>query len=261
MYKYILYTKQDSVATITFNSPETRNAFVIPMREELVQALDDAEKDKEVRVVILTGAGDKAFVSGANMKEFLTMTPDDMMQRAYTLGSLGMFKKVEDFEKPIIAAINGFCLGAGSELTMCCDLRIAAESAKFGQPEANLGIIPGCGGTQRLVRLVGMTKAKELCFIGEPIDAKEAERLGLVNKVVPLAQLMETAMAMAKKIAAKSPLTIKILKRSMNLSWQSPLDVGLAYESLAMASTLCTQDVQEGINSFFEKRPATFKGK
>ncbi|MHC1585281.1 MAG: enoyl-CoA hydratase/isomerase family protein, partial [Candidatus Syntropharchaeia archaeon] len=197
----------------------------------------------------------------ADISIFKTMTPTEYMDFAYRLGGLGLYKKIEDLSKPVIAAINGYALGGGCELAMVCDIRIASENAKFGQPEINIGIIPGAGGTQRLPRLVGAGIAKELVFTGDIIDAKEAERIGLVNRVVPADKLMETVMEIANKIKKKSPLILKIAKKVINQGMETDLTAGLEYESKMLAICFSTEDQKEGVNAFFEKRKPEFKGR
>ncbi|MBI4267014.1 MAG: enoyl-CoA hydratase/isomerase family protein [Chloroflexi bacterium] len=261
MFDNILLNKEGDIATITINRPEVRNALDIKTRQELRVAVEDVAEDDSVRVVIFTGAGDKAFVAGADITSFKGLTPAMHLGNAYTVGSLGLFQKIRQMDKPTIAAINGYCLGGGCELAMCCDIRVAAENASFGQPEINIGVIPGAGGTQMLPRLVGIGKAKELCFTGDIINAREAERLGLVNKVVPAEKLQEEVLNLARRIAGKSPLILKYLKRSLNMSLQTNLDNGLAFETETMATCFATEDKDEGVTAFLEKRKPQFKGK
>lgn len=261
MFNSILLDKQDMIATITFNKPEQRNALDVSIRQDFVSALDQLAADSEVRVLIVTGAGDKAFAAGADIKAFSSAKVTDTLDKAYALGSLGMFKKLENFDKPTIAAVNGVALGGGCEFAMCCDIRIASETARFGQPEINLGIMPGAGGSQRLPRIVGLGRAKELCYTGDIIDAAEAYRLGLVNKVVPADKLMATARELAAKIASKSPLVLKYLKRSLNMSWQAELDPALAFETYAFSACFAAEDKDEGVRAFLEKRKPVFKGR
>lgn len=261
MFTSILLTKEERIATITLNKPESRNALDVSTRQDLLAALDQLAADSEVRVVIVTGAGDKSFAAGADIKAFVGAPTSEMLDRTYGLGSLGLFKKLENFDKPTIAAVNGYALGGGCELAMCCDMRIASETAKFGQPEIALGIMPGGGGTQRLPRLIGLGRAKELCFTGDMIDAKEAERFGLVNKVVPPDRLMAVAKEVAAKIASKSPLALKYAKRSLNMSWQMELDAALTFEAYSFGACFSTEDKEEGVKAFLEKRKPVFKGK
>jgi len=261
LYKNILLKKEEGVATITVNRPEARNALNIETRQELLSALDDIAKDDSIKVAVLTGAGEKAFIAGADIKVFQEFNAPSVLDYSYELGSMGLYRKVRELEKPTIAAINGYALGGGCEIAMCCDIRIAAENASFGQPEINIGIIPGGGGTQLLPRIIGIGRAKELCFTGDMIDAREAERFGLVNKVVPLDKLEEEVMNLAQKIASKSPLILKYIKRSINLSMQTGLDAGLAFESQTLSTCFDTEDKEEGVSAFIEKRKPQFKGK
>ena len=258
--KCTIYEKEKNIATITINRPDKRNALNRESREDLIQILEDVRSDKNIRVLILTGAGEKAFISGSDITELKELSPLQMQEFMTTIGQQ-LYTDFENLDIPLIAKINGFCLGAGLELAMCCDLRIASVNAKLGQPELNLGILPGGGGTQRLPRLVGVGKAKELIYSGDLIDAKEAERIGLVNKVVPLDKLDETAKELAGKITSKSPITIKLAKKAINKGMQAPLDVGLGYEVGAQCLSFSTEDHLEGLNAFLEKRPAKFTGK
>jgi enoyl-CoA hydratase len=255
-----LYQKEGSIATITINRPDKRNALNRETRRELRSILDDVAADKELKCLIVTGAGDKAFISGSDINELREYSPLELNEFMATLGQQ-LYNSFENLEIPVLAMINGAALGAGLEIAMTCDLRIAAENAKFGQPEIFLGIIPSGGGTQRLPRLVGMTKAKELIYTGDLIDAREAERIGLVNKVVPLDKLKETTKELAAKIVSKSPITIKAAKLAMNKGTQFPLDIGLAYEAAIQCLCFTSEDHLEGLNAFLEKREAKFKGK
>lgn len=261
-FENIILEKKERVAKITINRPEARNALDMKTREELLVALDDVEKDDKVRVVVFTGAGDKAFVSGADIRIFEDKGPVEMLDFSYSpLAGSMIENRLQEMGKPVIAAINGFALGGGCEFAMGCDIRIAAENARFGQPEINIGIMPGAGGTQRLPRLVGVGKAKELCFTGDIIDAQEALRLGLVNKVVPLDKLEETTMELARKIANKSPLMLQYIKRSINMSQEAGLSSGLAFEIQSLSTCFGTKDKEEGVAAFLEKRKPKFKGK
>lgn len=253
LFEMILLDRTEGIATITFNRPEAMNALNIQTRAEFSAALQELSQDDTIRVVILTGAG-KAFVAGSDIKEFDRTTPYD----AHNIVRLGQL--VENFEKPVIAAVNGFCLGGGCEIAMGCDLIIASEKAKFGQPEINLGIIPGGGGTQRLQRLIGPARAKELIFTGDLIRADEAYRIGLVNKVVPMEELIPTAMEMAGKIASKSPAALKLAKSAINRGMRTNLETGLAIEYEMYSLSLTLEDKKEGVAAFLEKRTPVFKG-
>jgi enoyl-CoA hydratase len=252
--------KEKGIAKFTINRPEARNALNRGVREELRNAMEDIKNDPSIRVLIITGAGDKAFISGADITELKEATPIEMEERACTLGQQ-LFTDVGNSDIPVIAMINGFCLGGGCELAMACDIRIASENAKFGQPEINIGIFPGGGGTQRLPRLVGWGKAKELIYTGRIIDAAEAERIGLVDKVVPPDKLEETVNQLAETIASKSPLIIKLVKKAINSGMYADLTAGLSYERDSFALCFATEDHKEGITAFLEKRKPEFKGK
>jgi enoyl-CoA hydratase len=215
-------------------------------------------EDETVGVVIFTGAGDKAFIAGADIAEFAGRTA--ITQRDVMLGR-SLFTAIDAFPKPVIAMINGYCLGGGNELALACDLRIASETASFGQPEINLGIIPGGGGTQRLTRLVGEGKAMELILTGEIIDAQTAFRLGLVNMVVPTADLLGKTMEVANRIAEKSPVALRMAKEAVKLASRSNLDEGLRREVDLFALCFSSEDKDEGVKAFLEKRKPAFKGK
>jgi len=253
-YENIILEKEDGVAVLTFNRPEAMNALNNKTRAEFREALEDVAADDGVRVLILTGSG-KSFVAGSDIKEMLQTTP----LSAHDITRLG--DMVHNFEKPVIAAVNGFCLGGGCEIAMSCDIIIASEKARFGQPEINLGLIPGGGGTQRLPRLVGPGRAKELILTGDIIRADEADRIGLVNRVVPMDELMTAAREVAAKIAAKSPASVKIAKQAINRGMQTNLDSGLAYEREMYSLSMTLEDKKEGVAAFVEKRKPNFIGR
>ena len=253
-YENIIFEKEENIAIITFNRPEAMNALNNQTRAEFRAAIDDVASDDEVKVLILTGSG-KAFVAGSDIKEFNATTPF----AAHNIRRLG--EMVEQLEKPVIAAVNGFCLGGGNEIAMACDIIIASEKAKFGQTEINIGIIPGGGGTQRLPRLIGVCRAKELIYTGDIIRAEEADRLGLVNRVVPMDELMPAAKELAKKIAAKSAAALKLAKTAINRGMQTNLESGLKYEYELYSLSLSLEDKLEGVNAFLEKRAPKFVGR
>ena len=257
--KNVIYEKSEGIAIITINRPEVLNAFNAETVNEILKCLEDVEKDENVRAVILTGAGNKAFSAGADIKAMKGMIPP----KARQLSKMGykLCKALENLEKPVIAAINGYALGGGLEVAMSCDLRIAAETAKMGQTEINIGLIPGWGGTQRLTRLVGKTFAKEMVFTGKMIDAKTAYEKGLVNKVVPPERLMEEAKALAKELASKAPVALKLCKMLIDKGLETDLDTALALETEAFGTVASTEDLQEGVSAFLEKRKPEFKGK
>lgn len=248
----------ERIALITINRPEKRNALTVKTREEGAAALDALREDDSVRVVVFTGAGDKAFIAGADISEFAGQTA--LTQREVMHGR-SLFTVIDTFPKPVIGMINGYCLGGGCELSLCCDIRIASETASFGQPEINLGIIPGCGGTQRLTRLVGEGKAMELILTGEIIDAKTAYTLGLVNMVVPAAELEVKTMELANRIAEKSPIALRLAKEAVKSASRSNLDEGLRREQDLFALCFASEDKDEGVKAFLEKRKPEFKGR
>ena len=257
-YETLLVEKQNRVAIITINRPDKRNALNIKTREEGAALLEELRNDNSVGVVVFTGAGDKAFIAGADIAEFAGRT--SITQRDVMMGR-SLFTAIDSFTKPVIAMINGYCLGGGCELAMACDIRIASESASFGQPEINLGIIPGGGGTQRLTRLVGEGKAMELILTGAIIDAKTAFNIGLVNQVVPPDQLQAKTMEIANQIADKSPIALQLAKEAVKLASRSNLDEGLRREVDLFALCFSTEDKDEGVGAFLEKRKPAFKGK
>jgi enoyl-CoA hydratase len=259
-FENILYSKDDGIARITVNRPEKRNALNQGVRMELRQVLDEIENDDNIRVAIITGSGDRAFIGGADIAELKDLTPIACEARASTIGQQ-LYTDLENINVPLIAMINGFCLGGGCEIAMCCDIRIASETAKIGQPEVNIGIFPGGGGTQRLPRLIGWGRAKELLYTGRIIDATEAERIGLVDKVVPPTELETAVMELARNIASKSPVIIRLLKKTINKGMYSNLLDGLSYEKSTFSLCFATEDHTEGIAAFLEKRSPQFKGK
>jgi len=257
-YETILVERRERVAIITINRPEKRNALNIQTRAEGAAVLDELRDDDSVRVVVFTGAGDKAFIAGADIAEFAGRSA--LAQRAVML-ERGLFNAIDTFPKPVIAMVNGYCLGGGCELALACDIRIASDTASFGQPEINLGIIPGGGGTQRLTRLVGEGKAMEMILTGEIISAQEAFRLGLANQVVPADQLETKTMEVANRIAERSPIALRLAKEAVKLASRSNLDEGLRREVDIFALCFSSEDKDEGVNAFLEKRKPEFRGK
>jgi enoyl-CoA hydratase len=255
----VLYTKHDGIGTITFHRPAQLNAINRRSLEELSAVLDDARNDNDVRVLILTGSGDKAFIAGADIHELAQMTP--LSGRETALFGQGVFRKIETLGKPTIAAINGFALGGGCELALACSIRLASRTAKLGQPEVKLGICPGYGGTQRLTRLCGSGVAQELCLTGEMISADEAQRIGLVNHIYEPGELLPAAEAMAKKIAANAPVAVRHTAEAITRSGDLPLEQGLALEATLFGLCCATEDMREGTRAFLEKRPPRFHGK
>ena len=258
-YENILYEKKDGVAFITFNRPKVLNALNRKTVEELRDALLDARGDETVRVLILTGAGEKSFVAGADIGELAVQTP--VQGKEFSLFGQSVFHLLETMGKPSICAINGFALGGGCELALSCTIRIASKTAKLGQPEVKLGILPGYGGTQRLARLCGKGVAHELCLTGEMVTAEEAQRIGLVNRIYEPAELIPAAEAMARKIIANGPIAVKYTMEAIERGVEMPLEEGLFLEATLFGVACATEDMREGTKAFLEKRTAHFKGK
>jgi enoyl-CoA hydratase len=258
-YENILYEKKDGIAYITFSRPKVLNALNRKTLEELEHALHDARNDASVRVLILTGAGEKSFVAGADIGELAVQEPVEAKEHA--LFGQRVSHLLETMGKPSIAAINGFALGGGCELAMTCTIRLASKTAKLGQPEVKLGIIPGFGGSQRLPRLCGKGMAHELCLTGEMITAEEALRIGLVNHVYEPSELIPAAEALAKKIVANGPLAVKFAMEAIERGVEMPQEEGLFLEASLFGVVCSTEDKREGTRAFLEKRPAQFKGK
>lgn len=259
-YTTILVERDEQVAVVKLNRPEVLNALNLRMIDELEEAFGSLDSDDTVRAVVLTGAGERAFAAGADIGELNAL---DSAVEAARLSRRGqaVTLAMERMRKPVIVAVNGFALGGGCELALAGDLRIASENARFGQPEVNLGLIPGYGGTQRTTRLLGRGMAMYLCLSGEPIDAREALRCGLVERVVPLAELAAEAKRIATVIAAKAPLAVEAVKRSIADGAGLPLREALALEALAFGSIADTQDAHEGTKAFLEKRKPAFVGR
>ena len=248
----VLYQKEENITWITFNRPEALNALNTDVNLALTDCLNRAEADPEVRVVILKGSGDRAFVAGADIKEMMSMSA--MEARAYALKSKLVTDRIWNLKKPVIAAIQGFCLGGGLEYAMACDLRIASENAKLGLPEINLGIMPGSAGTQRLARLVGLTKAKELCLTGGMIDAGQALTLGILNAVCPQEKLLTEATVLAKKIASKSPHAVTLIKASINRGTEMDLESAALFEIDCFGLCFSTEEQKKGMDAFVNKK-------
>ena len=258
-YENILFEKKESIAYITFNRPKVLNALNRKTVEELRDALLDARDDSSVRVLILTGSGEKSFVAGADITELAQRTPVD--GKEFSLFGQSVFRLLETLGKPSICAINGFALGGGCEMALCCTIRLASKTAKVGQPEVKLGIIPGYGGTQRLARLCGKGVAHELCLSGEMITAEEAQRIGLVNHIYEPADLLPAAEALAKKIIANAPIAVKYTMEAIEHGVEMPQEEGLFLEATLFGLSCATEDMREGTKAFLEKRKADFKGR
>jgi len=257
-FENLLYEKREGIAYITFNRPKVLNALNRKTIEELHQVLVDARDDASVRVLILTGAGEKAFVAGADINELAQQTPVE--GKEFSIYGQKTASLLETIGKPSICAINGFALGGGCEMALCCSIRIASKGAKLGQPEVKLGIIPGYGGSQRLARLCGKGVAHELCLTGEMISAEEAQRIGLVNHVYEPAELLPAAEAMARKIIEKAPLAVKYCMEAIERGVEMPLEEGLFLEATLFGLCCATADMREGTKAFLEKRAARFQG-
>jgi enoyl-CoA hydratase/carnithine racemase len=258
-FENILCEKKSSIAYVTVNRPKVLNALNMATMEELRAAFHDIKNDAGVRVVILTGAGEKAFIAGADIGELARNNA--VSAKEYTHRGQSVLNLIENLGKPVIACINGFALGGGCEIAMACTMRLASENAKLGQPEVRLGIIPGYGGTQRLPRLVGKGTAMQLLLTGEMISAQEAHRIGLVNEIVPVADLIPRAEAIAQKIIANAPLAVQYTMEAVNKGMEMPQAEGLYLEAVLFGMASATEDKKEGTSAFLEKRQAQFKGK
>jgi len=257
-YETLLLSVRDRIGLLTINRPDKRNALNATVRRELVEALDGWRHDDAVRVVVITGAGEKAFIAGADIAEFAERTPVE--QRAALTGRR-IYEEIAAFPKPVIAMINGYALGGGCEVALACDLRIAARSARLGQPEIKLGLIPGGGGTQRLPRLVGFGRAMRMVLTGEIVDATEAERIGLVDAVFDDAELESGTFAMAQTIAANSPVALELAKTAVRAALETPLSAGLGHERDLFVAAFASEDHVEGVRAFLEKRQPEFRGR
>ncbi|WP_313163521.1 short-chain-enoyl-CoA hydratase [Sedimentibacter sp.] len=253
--KNLVIEKDKGICTVKLNSPQTLNSLNVIMLDELEYAFDQISNDNEVSVVVLTGEG-KAFVAGADIAYMSNLSPSEA--KKFSEDGSRLFRKIETMNKVVIAAVNGFALGGGCELAMACDIRIASEKAKFGQPEVGLGIIPGFSGTQRLARLVGLGRAKELMFTGLHINADEAYRIGLVNKITDKDSLMEETYKMAEKIVSNSGVAVRYAKEAVNRGIETDIDTGIAYESNIFGLCFASEDQKEGMTAFLEKRKPEF---
>lgn len=259
MYKNILLEKSNGIGLITINRPQVLNALNKETMIELKEVVHSIAQDRDIKVVIVTGSGQKSFVAGADIAEMQEMSA--LEGREWGKYSQEVFNDIENLAQPVIAAVNGYALGGGCELAMSCDIRIAADNAKFGQPEVLLGVIPGFAGTQRLPRLIGKGRAKELLFTGKQIDATEACRIGLVNSIVSLDKLMDTAKETASLIMERGPIAVRLCKAAVNEGLDMDFESGQAYEREVFGLCFATEDQKEGMRAFVEKRKPAFKGR
>lgn len=258
-YNNVLYQTDNGIGMITLNRPKALNALNSELLTELNGLLDEIAQDDSVKVVIITGSGDKAFVAGADIAEMQNISP--LEGRAFGKFGQAIFNKLENIPQPVIAAVNGFALGGGCELAMACDIRIASDKAKFGQPEVGLGIVPGFGGTQRLPRLIGKGRAKELLYTADMINAEEAYRIGLVNRIVAADELLSTAKELAEKIMARAQAAVQLCKAAVNTGMDTDLESGIAYEAEVFGLCFASADQKEGMSAFIGKRKPNFSNK
>ena len=254
----LLVRDADGIRTLTINRPDKLNALNAATLDALDAAFAEAADDAAVRVVVLTGAGQKAFVAGADIAEMNTLTP--VQGRDFSLRGTRMMRRIERMPKPVVAMVNGFALGGGLELAMSCHLRLAADTAKVGQPEINLGLIPGFGGSQRLLRLCGRAATLELCLTGAPVNAERALQLGIVNRVVPAAELEAETMKLAAQLASAAPLALRGMLDCVNIGGECGIEEGLEYEAAQFGLAFSTSDMREGTSAFLEKRKPAFTG-
>ncbi|MBZ4663380.1 MAG: enoyl-CoA hydratase/isomerase family protein [Caloramator sp.] len=248
----ISFEKRDNVAVLKISRPKFLNALNSNTLLELDSIIEDVKRDKDIYVLVITGEGNKAFVAGADIKEMSNMFVFEA--REFSILGNSVFRKIEELEIPTIAAVNGYALGGGCELSLCCDIRIASENAKFGQPEVTLGITPGFGGTQRLARIIGTSRAKELIYTGRMIDAKEAEKIGLVNKVVPQENLMDEVMDLANSISKNAPVAVRMCKVAINRGIDVDIKTGIQYEAEIFSHCFSTEDQRDAMAAFLDKR-------
>jgi enoyl-CoA hydratase len=254
-YQYILVERDERVGIVTLNRPKELNALRVDLVSELVDALEEFDRDEGVGCIIITGAGDRAFAAGADIKEMSDKSPIDML-----LGGLDL-QGIRHIYKPLIAAVGGYALGGGCELAMHCDMIVASENARFGQPEILLGVIPGAGGTQRLARTLGKYRTMEIVLTGAQVTAQEMHALGLVNRVVPKGEHLTEALKLAKTVAAQAPVALRLAKDAVNAAFETTLDQGLEIERKNFFLLFATEDMREGMQAFIEKRKAEFKGR
>jgi enoyl-CoA hydratase len=257
-YDNLIFRRDDDIVTLSFNRPQSLNAINTATLTDLAAALERIEKDGSIRGVVMTGEGDRAFVAGADIAEMVNLSPLEL--RAFSVRAHELFFRLEKLPVPVVAAVNGFALGGGAEIALACDFIYASEQARFGQPEVTLGLIPGWGGTQRLARLVGKARAKELCMTGELLSAEEALRMGLVNRVWPAAELMRETLKTVGRIASLGRVSIRSVKHCIDRGFDSDLRTACALEADAFGYCAASPDGREGMTAFLEKRKAEFKG-
>jgi enoyl-CoA hydratase len=255
-YQHILTDRDEAVGIVTLNRPHALNALNNQLVAELADALDAFDRDESIRCIVITGAGEKAFAAGADIKEMSNKSPIDML-----LGGFSAWQRIKRLHKPMIAAVGGYALGGGCELAMHCDMIVASENARFGQPEILLGVIPGAGGTQRLARTLGKYRTMEMVLTGAQISAQEMAAHGLVNRVVPKGEHLTEAIKLAKTVAAQAPIAIRLAKEAVNAAFETSLEEGLEIERKNFFMLFATEDMREGMQAFIEKRSANFKGK
>lgn len=255
-YQYILVERDEAVGIVTLNRPNELNALSTAMVAEIASALGTFDSDESIRCMVITGAGDRAFAAGADIKEMADRSPIDML-----LGGFQAWEKLRQLHKPLIAAVGGYALGGGCELALHCDLIVASDNARFGQPEINLGIIPGAGGTQRLARTLGKYVTMEMVLTGRQFSAQEMAERGLVNRVVPRGEHLAEALKLATEIASRAPIAVRLAKEAVLAAFETTLQEGLEHERKNFFLLFATQDMREGMQAFIEKRPAHFQGK
>ncbi|GCE47749.1 enoyl-CoA hydratase [Thermosporothrix hazakensis] len=255
-YQYILTERDERVGILTLNRPNQLNALNFQLVNELADALEEFDRDDAIRCIVITGAGEKAFAAGADIKEMSDKSPIDMM-----LGSFEGWKRIKQIKKPTIAAVGGYALGGGCELAMLCDMIVASENARFGQPEIAIGVIPGAGGTQRLARTLGKYRTMEMVLTGAQVTAQEMAALGLVNRVVPRGEHLQAALELAHKIAEQAPIAVRLAKEAVAAAFETSLEEGLEIERKNFFLLFATEDMREGMRAFIEKRKPNFQGK
>lgn len=255
-YQHILVERQEHIGIVTLNRPKELNALNFQLVSELAQALEAFDRDESIRCIVLTGAGEKAFAAGADIKEMSDKSPVDMM-----MGGFEAWLRIRHIHKPMIAAVGGYAFGGGCELAMHCDMIVASENARFAQPEIKIGIIPGAGGTQRLARTLGKFRTLEMVLTGEPFTAQEMAAHGLVNRVVPKGEHLNEAIKLAKVVAERPPVAVRLAKEAVLAAFETALEEGLEIERKNFFLLFATEDMREGMRAFMEKRPPEFKGK